>query len=120
MEIRLNKEWVIYSSKNDAGIILGQIPEKQQDGYVNADKFAGRKYHYASIFGAVQGAFKYGVNSSDATSFFELEKTIERIAQECQSAFTSEQLKVLQSERVQSLQAEIEILKAQLKKKVPA
>ena len=120
MEIRLNKEWVIYSSKNDAGIILGQIPEKQQDGYVNADKFAGRKYHYATIFGAVQGAFKYGVNSSDATSFFELEKTIERIAQECQSAFSTEQLKVLQSEQVQGLQAEIEILKAQLKKKVPA
>ena len=120
MEIRLNKEWVIYSSKNDAGIILGQIPEKQQDGYVNADKFAGRKYHYATIFGAVQGAFKYGVNSSDATSFFELEKTIERIAQECQSAFSTEQLRVLQSEQVQDLKAEIEMLKAQLKKKVPA
>ena len=120
MEIRLNKEWVIYSSKNDAGIILGQIPEKRQDGYVNADKFAGRKYHYATIFGAVQGAFKYGVNSSDATSFFELEKTIERIAQECQSAFSTEQLRVLQSEQVQDLKAEIEMLKAQLKKKVPA
>ncbi|MEG2263312.1 MAG: hypothetical protein RSA22_07660 [Acinetobacter sp.] len=120
MEIRLNKEWVIYSSKNDAGIILGQIPEKQQDGYVNADKFAGRKYYYATIFGAAQGAFKYGVNNADATSFLEVEKTIERIAQECQSAFSTEQLKVLQSEQVQDLKAEIEILKAQLKKKVPA
>lgn len=118
MEIRLNKEWVIYSSKNDAGIILGQIPEKQQEGYVNADKFAGRKYHYATIFGAVQGAFKYGVNNSNAASFLEIEKTIERIAQECQSAFTTKQLMVLHSEQVQSLQAEIEALKAQCKKKV--
>lgn len=118
MEIRLNKEWMIYSSKNDAGIILGQIPEKQQDGYVSTDKFAGRKYHYATIFGAVHGAFKYGVNGSNATSFVELEKTIERIAQECQNAFTTEQLKALHLEQVQSLQAEIEALKAQLKKKV--
>ena len=54
---------------------------------------------------------------------YEIEKinaAIERIAQECQSAFSTEQLKVLQSEQVQDLKAEIEMLKAQLKKKVPA
>lgn len=118
MEIRLNKEWVIYSSANESGIILGQIPEKQQDSYVNSNKFSGRKYHYSTIFGAVQGAFKYGLNSSDAHSFLELEETIERIAKECQTVFTTEQLNVLQSEKVKELQSEIEALKVQLKKKV--
>ncbi|EMF0780310.1 hypothetical protein [Acinetobacter baumannii] len=87
MEIRISKEWVIYSSKNDAGIILGQIPEKQQDSYVNADKFAGRKYHYATVFGAVQGLFKYGLNNSEAKSFLELESEIKRIAELCEKAF---------------------------------
>lgn len=118
MEIRLNKEWVVFSSKNESGIVLGQIPKKQQESYVSADKFTGRKYFYATVFGAIQGAFKYGVNSADAESFLELEKTVERIAQECQSAFTSEQLKVLNDEKVQTLQAEIKMLKEQLKKKV--
>ncbi|MCK8640463.1 hypothetical protein M1L59_07030 [Acinetobacter schindleri] len=87
MEIRINKEWVIYSSKNESGIILGQIPEKQQDTYVNADKFSGRKYHYATVFGAIQGLFKYGLNSSDAKSFLELESEIKRIAELCEAAF---------------------------------
>lgn len=120
MEIRLNKEWVIFSSANESGVILGRIPDKKIDSFESANKFDGRKYHYATVFGAIQGLFKMGVNTDEAKSFAELEVKIERIAQECQSAFSTEQLKVLQSEQVQDLKAEIEMLKAQLKKKVPA
>ena len=91
MEIRVNKEWVIYSSANESGIILGRIPDKQIDSFESANKFAGRKYHYATVFGAIQGLFKMGVNTDEAKSFAELEAKIERIAQECQSAFIKAQ-----------------------------
>lgn len=91
MEIRVNKEWVIYSSANESGVILGRIPDKQIDSFESANKFAGRKYHYATVFGAIQGLFKMGVNTDEAKSFAELEAKIERIAQECQSAFIKSQ-----------------------------
>lgn len=93
MEIRINKQWVIYTSKNGAGVILGKIPEnKQDDPELDVNKLGGNNlHHYATVFGAVQGLFKYGVNDTDAKSFAELETKIERIAQECQSAFIKAQ-----------------------------
>lgn len=93
MEIRINKQWVIYTSKNGAGVILGKIPENKQDEPdLDVTKLGGSNlHHYATVFGAVQGLFKYGVNDTDARSFAELEAKIERIAQECQSAFIKSQ-----------------------------
>lgn len=93
MEIRINKQWVIYTSKNGAGVILGKIPEnKQDDVELDVNKLGGNNlHHYATVFGAVQGLFKYGVNDTEAKSFAELEAKIERIAQECQSAFIKSQ-----------------------------
>ena len=93
MEIRINKQWVIYTAKNGSGVILGKIPEhKQDDAELDVTKLGGSNlYHYATVFGAVQGLFKYGVNDTDARSFAELEAKIERIAQECQSAFIKSQ-----------------------------
>lgn len=89
MEIRINKQWVIFTSKNGAGVILGKIPEhKQDDAELDVTKLgSSNHHHYATVFGAVQGLFKYGVNDTDARSFAELEAKIERIAHECQAAF---------------------------------
>lgn len=93
MEIRINPQWVIFTSKNGAGVILGKIPENKQDEVdLDVTKLGSQNHHhYATVFGAVQGLFKYGVNDTDARSFAELEAKIERIAQECQSAFIKAQ-----------------------------
>lgn len=96
MEIRVNKQWVIYSSgksRNGGGVILGRIPEQKQDDLeLDVSKLSSSNlYHYATVFGAVQGLFRYGVNDTDVKSLAELETEIKRIAQECQSAFIKAQ-----------------------------
>jgi len=80
MEIRIGKEWVIYSAKNDIGIILAKIPKQKQEVEFDPSKLS-MKYHYSTVFGAIQGVFKYGIVDSDAENFLQLESEIKRIAE---------------------------------------
>lgn len=88
MEIRIGKEWVIYTSKNGSNIILAKVPEQLQDSEDPIDPLKiGQKYYYSTIFGAIQGVFKLGIHDSEARSFLDLEQEIMRVAQLCESAF---------------------------------
>lgn len=117
MEIRLNNEWVIYSAANDGGVVLGKIPEKAQDGELNT-KLISKKYYYSTISGAIQGVMKHAAIGSDAKTFMELEHLIKQLIQDCQAAFTKEQLAIALSDDVQALIQERDALKAKLKAKV--
>ena len=118
MEIRINKRWVIYSSRNNSGVILGRIPEnKQDDPDLDVSKLgSANMYHYATVSGAVQGLLKRGVLDSDAKSFAELEQDLQRIAHDCQAAFSTEQMRVLHSESMRTLMAEYDAIKLELVK----
>lgn len=88
MEIRIGKEWVIFTSKNGSNIILAKVPEQLQDSEDPIDPLKiGQKYYYSTIFGAIQGVFKLGIHNSEARSFLDLEQEIMRVAQLCESAF---------------------------------
>lgn len=90
MNIRINKEWVLASSGNAMNVVLAKIPlEKQEAEDIDAMKLS-QKYFYSSIFGAINGLFKYGVIDSDAKSFLSLEGDIQRIAKACEDAFLKE------------------------------
>ncbi|WP_336948674.1 hypothetical protein [Acinetobacter junii] len=117
MEIRLNNEWVIYSAANEGGVVLGKIPEKAQDGELNT-KLISKKYYYSTISGAIQGVMKHAAIGSDAKTFMELEHLIKQLVQDCQDAFTKEQLAIALSNDVQALIQERDALKAKLKAKV--
>ena len=86
MQINIGKNWVIYGLKNAHGIILAKVPEDKQGTDFDPTKLS-MKYYYSTVFGAIQGAFKYGAIDSDAKSFLELENVINSIAQQCESAF---------------------------------
>ena len=118
MEIRINKRWVIYSSRNSLGVILGRIHEsKQDDPDLDVSKLgSANMYHYATVSGAVQGLFKRGVLDSDAKSFAELEQDLQRIAHDCQAAFSTEQMRVLHSESMRMLMDEYDAIKLELVK----
>ena len=73
-------------------------------------------YHYATVSGAVQGLFKRGVLDSDAKSFAELEQDLQRIAHDCQAAFSTEQMRVLHSESMRMLMDEYDAIKLELVK----
>ena len=88
MQIIIGKEWVIYSTKNACGIILAKIPKDKIGQDLDVSKIsATAKYHYSTVFGAINGLFKYGIADSEAKSLLELEKDIQRLANQCEKVF---------------------------------
>lgn len=87
MNIRINKEWVITTSANSMNVVLCRIPESRQNSEDLDTNALSQRYFYSTVFGAIQGLFKYGVNCSDAESFQELATEIQRIAKDCEDAF---------------------------------
>lgn len=90
MQIRINKEWVIFSSKNALGILLAKIPEKMQEAdTLDTSKISNSSIkHYSTVAGAIKGLFKYAVIDTDIKSLSEFEDRVERLASECTLAFS--------------------------------
>lgn len=118
MEVRLAQNYIIYGSANSSNFVVSKILDKDYTD-IPLDKLRlSTKQYYSTIFGALQGLHKRVILESNATSFLELEKVIEKLSIDCQVAFNKanadfgylKQIEEL-TQRCNTLQAEVSKLK---------